>query len=235
MAQSHVHPSDQKASVWLAGLAFAVAAFALFHGEAAAVALVLMLCGFALVLARLRQELDEADARHGLPDEVNRIRELLARGAYRQALTLAHRVADLAQSARLQQVAVELVAWCELGLGRPDAARNALSWLSSSAELDPYCRAAVEDACGQSLYALHILERASRRSALSREATLLRIELYARLRGIEAACALALQKLAQLTRQDLERLLDFARSAGLQTPVLEPLDQRLRELSSHAT
>jgi hypothetical protein len=143
-------------------------------------------------------------------------------------------VAELAQSARLQHTAVELVAWCELGLGRPEAARDALSWLSGSARLDPYCRAAVEDASGQSLWALHILERAARRHGLSREATLLRIELCARFRGIEAACALALQKVAQLTRDDLASLLTFARDAGCQEPVLEPLSKRLNELSSHA-
>jgi hypothetical protein len=214
MAPSSAKPRDEKASVWLAGLAFAVAAFALFHGQAALVALVLMLCGFALVLKRVRQELDEADERQGLPDDVLRVRELLARGAHRQALTVAHRVAELAQSARLQHIGVELVAWCELGLDRPEAARNALSWLSGSSELDPYCRAVVEDACGQSLWALHLLERAARKKTLSREATLFRIELYARLRGVEAACELALKHLTVLKSEDAAQLVAFARASG---------------------
>lgn len=234
MAPGSVRQSEQKASVWLAGLAFAVAAFALFHGQAAAVALVLMMCGFALVLTRVRQELDEADVRQGLPEDVLRIRELLGRDAFSHALSLAHRVAELAQSARLQHAGVELVAWCELGLGRPDAARNALSWLAGSSQLDPYCRAAVEDACGQSLWALHILERAARRKALSREATLFRIDLYARLRGIDAACSLALQKLALLTPADITSLVGFAREAGCTESVLAPLLSRLQQLSRDA-
>jgi hypothetical protein len=89
--------------------------------------------------------------------------------------------------------------------------------------LDPYCCAAVEDACGQSRWALHILERAARRKALSREATLFRIELYARLRGLDAACALAVQKLALLSPADAESLLQFARAAGQPEPALAPL------------
>ena len=234
MARSTVHQADEKANLWLAGVAFAVAAFALFHGQAAGVALVLMTCGFALVLTRLRQERDEADARRGLNEETQRARELLARGAHRQALTIAHRIAELSQSARLQHAAVELVAWCELGLGRPQAARDALSWLDGSGQLDPYCRAAVEDARGQSLWALHILERAARRKPLSREATLLRIELYARLRGVEAACALAAQKLGLLTRADLEHLLAFAQAANCPAPPLTALSERIAALSSNA-
>lgn len=234
MTPSSARQRDEKASVWLAGLAFAVAAFALFHGQAGAVALVLMTCGFALVLTRVRQELDEADVRQGLPEDVLRIRELLGRGAHGHALSIAHRVAEQAQSARLQHTGVELVAWCELGLGHPDAARNALSWLAGSSQLDPYCRAAVEDACGQSLWALHILERAARRKSLSREATLFRIDLYARLRGIEAACTLAVQKLALLTPTDLKSLVGFARQAGCTEPVLAPVVARLEQLSRDA-
>lgn len=234
MAHSSARQSDEKASVWLAGLAFAVAAFALFHGQAAAVALVLMLCGFALVLTRVSQELDEADRRQGLPEDVQRIRELLGRGAHRQALTLAHRVAELAQSARLQHTGIELVAWCELGLDRPEAARNALSWLAGSSQLDPYCRAAVEDAFGQSRWALHILERAARRKSLSREATLFRIDLYARLRGVEAACALAVQKTALLTQADIASLVAFAQNAGCAEAAFAPLVTRLEQPSRDA-
>lgn len=226
MVRTTARETDEKASIWLAGLAFAVAAFALFHGHTAVIALVLMTCGFALVLTRLRQERDAADARLGLLDEAARVRELLGRGAHRHALAVAHRVAELAQSARLQHTAVELVAWCELGLNRPQAARDALSWLSGSSLLDPYCCAAVEDACGQSRWALHILERAARRQALSREATLFRIELYARLRGLEAACALAVQKLAQLSPADAESLVQFARAAGQPEATLAPLVAR---------
>ena len=229
MAATSARQTNTKASVWLAGLAFAVAAFALFHGRGAAIALALMTGGFSLILRRLRQERDEADARQGLLEDASRARELLARGAHRHALTLAHHIAELAQSAKLQHTAVELVAWCQLALGRPEAARNALSWLSGSNALDPYCRAAVEDACGQSLWALHLMERAARRQQLSREATLFRIDLYARLRGVEAACELARQSLAQLTRADLTSLLEFARSAGCAELRLEPLSQRLAE------
>lgn len=234
MVRTTVSQADEKASIWLAGLAFAVAAFALFHGHTAFIALVLMICGFALVLTRVRQERDEADTRLGLLEEVTRVRELLERGAYRHALAVAHRVAEHAQGARLQHTAVELVAWCELGLGRPQAARDALSWLSGSTELDPYCRAAVEDACGQSRWALHIMERAARRGALPREATLFRIELYARLRGVDAACALAGQKLAQLSAADARALVDFARAAGIGEPALAALTAHSLEPSSNS-
>ena len=205
---------DSKASIWVALLSFALAAFALCHGQAGLVALVAVACGFALIIARLRQEREEEDARQGLAEKLAQAQQLLNRGAVREALRLSQDVAELAQSARLQRAALELVAWCELGLDRPQAARNALSCLASAGVLDPYCYAAVEDACGDSLWALHIVEREAKRRELSREATLFRIDLYARLRGIEAACALTLQQLSRLRLEDVERVLRFADLAG---------------------
>jgi hypothetical protein len=213
MQSRPLHRPDPKASLWAAGLAFAVGAFALFQGQAGVVALLAAGCGFSLLFRRLRQERDEIDARLGLADELLRARELLSRGAQRQALSVAHLVAEQAHSARAQGMALELVAWSELGLGRPQAARNALSWVSGSGAVDPYCCAAVEDACGESLWALHIVERAAKKQQLSREATLFRIDLYARLRGVEAACALTLQELGRLRPEDAERVLSFARNA----------------------
>jgi hypothetical protein len=227
MQSTELRQSDAKASIWVALLAFAVAAFALCHGKAGLTALVAMTCGFALVFARLRQEREGADARLGLADELSRARDLFERGAHRHALRVAHDVAEQAQSARLQRAALELVAWCELSMGRPQAARDALSWVSGSGALDPFCVAAVEDACGQSLWALHLVERAARKRQLSREATLFRLDLYARLRGAEAACALALaqaqaqaqaqapQPMGRLRVDDLERVLAFAHAAGV--------------------
>jgi hypothetical protein len=203
-----------KASIWVALMAFVVAAFALCHGEAGLAALVATLCGFALVFARLRQEREEVDARLGLAEDLERARELMGRGAYPQALNLAQRVAELSQSARVQCTALEIIAWCQLALDRPEDARNALSCLNGADVIDPYCYAAVEDACGHSLWALHIVERAARKRQLSREATLFRIDLYARLRGIEAACALTLSQLGKLRMEDAERVLLFARDAG---------------------
>src|SRR4051812_29242839 len=185
-----------KASIWAAGVSFAVAAFALAHSSGAPLALVALACGFSLLFVRLRQERAEADARLGLPSELAHGRQLLERGAHRHALVVAHRIADAAQSAPLQRQALELVAWCQLGLGHAQAARNALSWIGGAGGLDPwldaYVCAAVEDACGASLWALHLLERAARKQRLSREAMLFRIDLYARVRGVEAALALTL-------------------------------------------
>ena len=71
----------------------------------------------------------------------------------------------------------------------------------------------MEDGCGQSLWALHIVERAAKKGQLSREATLFRIDLCARLRGIEAACWLTLQQLKRLRREDAERVLSCAHAA----------------------
>lgn len=203
-----------KASIGVALLAFVVAALALCHGEAGLTSLVATACGFALVFARLRQEREQVDARLGLDESILQARELMARGAHRQALNLAERVAELARSARLQRAALEIIAWCQLALDRPDNARNALSCVNGADVIDPYCYAAVEDACGHSLWALHIVERAARKQPLSREATLFRIDLYARLRGVEAACALTLSQLGKLRRQDAERVLNFAHSTG---------------------
>ena len=203
-----------KASMWVALMAFVVAAFALFHVEAGLTALVAIICGFALLFARLRDERAAFDARLDLADDLARARELMERGAYRQALNLTQRVAELAQSARLQCMALEIIAWCQLALDRPEEARNALSCLNGADVIDPYCYAAVEDACGHSLWALHIVERAARKRQLSREATLFRIDLYARLRGIEAACALTLSQLGRLRLEDAERVLRFAHGAG---------------------
>jgi len=212
--------NDSKANIWVAFLSFGMAAFALCHSQAGLIALVAMVCGFALVLVRLRQERDEVDARLGLADKLSHAQELLERGAMRDALRLSQEVAELALSARLQRAGLELVAWCELGLDRPQAARNALSCLTNAGTLDPYCYAAVEDACGHSLWALHIVERAAKRRELSREATLFRIDLYARLRGIEAACTLTLQQLGRLRLEDVERVLRFADLAGKSSAAL---------------
>ena len=216
MPSTQAHPGEAKARLQIALLAFAVAAFALCHRHADVTALVAAGGGFWLVLARLRQERDAVDARLGLADELARAQGLLARDAHRQALQVAHDVAERAQSERLQRAALELVAWCELALGRPRAARDALSWLTGSGKVDPYCVAAVEDGCGHGLWALHIVERAAKRRPLSREATLFRIDLCARLRGVEAACSLTLQQLARLRREDAERVLGFARAAHVE-------------------
>ncbi len=214
MQSTELRRSDNKASLWVALLSFAFAAFALCHGKAGLTALVATTCGGSLVFARLRQERDAADARLGLADELARARELLERGAHRHALKVSHDVAEQAHSANVQLAALELVAWCELGMGRPQAARDALSWVSGSGTLDPYCVAAVEDACGESLWALHLVERAAKKRQLSREATLFRIDLYGRLRGVEAACKLALQQLPRLRAEDAERVLGFALAAN---------------------
>jgi len=192
------------------------------------------LCGSWLLLKSAKQKRYAGDALRGLPDALRYARELLSRGAHREALVAARRVAELAQSACIQRAAIELVAWCELALNEPAAARDALSWLGSSGELDQYCRAAVEDACGDSLWALHILERAARRKALPREATLFRIDLYARLRGIEAACRLAMQQAAQLTPKDASRLLHHAREAACPESTLVALTRAFGGASSHA-
>lgn len=217
MQSARAQRNDPKASMWAAGASFAVAAFALSHAYASGpVALIALACGFSLLFVRLRQERREGDARRGLPAEVERARELLERGAYRHALAVAYRVADAAHSAPIQRQALELVAWCQLGLGCPEAARNALSWLTAAGGLDPcldvYVCAAVEDACGASLWALHLLERAARKKQLSREATLLLIDLNARVRGVEAACALTLRELSRLTKEDVQNVMAFVRA-----------------------
>ncbi len=227
MQSNELRRRDAKASIWVALLAFAVAAFALCQGKAGLTALVAMACGFSLVFARLRQERDAADARLGLADELSRAHQLFERGAHRHALRIGHDVAEQAQSAHVQRAALELVAWCELGMGRPQAARDALSWVSGSGTLDPYCVAAVEDACGESLWALHLVERAARKRQLSREATLFRIDLYARLRGIEPACALAVQQLTRLRPDDVERVLGCARSANVESEAVAALARAL--------
>jgi len=192
------------------------------------------LFGSWLLLKGAKQKRYASDALRGLPDALRYGRELLSRGAHREALGVARRVAELAHSAHVQRAAIELVAWCELALNDPGAARDALSWLGSSGELDQYCRAAVEDACGDSLWALHILERAAQRRALPREATLFRIDLYARFRGMEAACRLAMQQAAQLTPKDASRLLDHARRAACSESTLAALTRALGGVSGHA-
>jgi hypothetical protein len=192
--------------------AFALSAWSLCVAEHGVATLISLAAGFALVLARLRQARADHEARLGLADELALARVLLERGAYRQALPIARRVAEQARLTRTQRSALETVAWCELGLGRPGPARDALSWVPAE-ELDVLCQAAVEDACGDSLFALHLLESAAKRGPLSREARLFWIDLCARSRGVEAACLLTLQQLKSLRLEDAERVLELARSA----------------------
>lgn len=192
--------------------AFALSAWALCVAEHGVATLISLAAGFALLLARIRQVRADLEARLGLAGELELSRLLLERGAYGQALPIARRVAEQARLTRTEQRALETVAWCELGLGRPGPARDALSWAAADS-LDVLCRAAVVDACGDSLFALHLLESAAKRRPLSREARLFWIDLCARIRGIEAACLLTLRQLKNLRLEDAERVLEFARSA----------------------
>jgi hypothetical protein len=194
-------------------LSFALAAWALLVAHNGAATLISLAAGFVLWLARLRQGRAEAEARLGLAEDLALAQLLLGRGAYGEALPIARRVAQQAQLTRTEQAALETVAWCELGLGRPRQARDALSWVRPPESVDLLCCAVVEDACGDTLWALHLLESAARRGPITREARLFWIDLCARSRGIEAACWLTLQQLKCLKLEDAERVLEFARHA----------------------
>ena len=194
-------------------LAFALSTWALLVADHGVATLISLAAGFALLLSRLRQKRADIEARLGLADELELARVLLGRGAHGQALPIARRVAEQARLTRTQQSALETVAWCELGLGRPGPARDALSWVRQQEAIDVLCSAAVADACGDSLWALHLLEKAARRGPITREARLFWIDLCVRSRGIEAACLLTLQQLKSLRLEDAERVLEFARSA----------------------
>jgi hypothetical protein len=193
--------------------AFALSAWALCVAEHGVATLISLAAGFALLLARIRQARVDLETRLGLAGELELSRLLLERGAYGQALPIARRVAELARLTRTQERALETVAWCELGLGRPGPARDALSWVPADS-LDVLCRAAVLDACGHSLFALRLLESAAKRGPLSREARLFWIDLCARCRGIEAACLLTVRQLKNLQLEDAERVLEFAGGAS---------------------
>jgi hypothetical protein len=206
-------------------LAFALSGAALWLMELGSTTLVLLVAGFALLFAQQRRARDAFEARLGLADELDLATVLLGRGAHGDALVIASRVAERARCPRTQCAALELIAWSQLGMSRPQAARDALSWVRSPEALDPLCCAAVEDACGDSLWALHLLENAARRKQLSREATLLRIDLCARLRGVQAACTLTLHELERLSLDDAQRVLQFA--AGESGDAVEALEQAL--------
>lgn len=207
-------------------LAFVLSGAALWLVELGSTTLVLLTAGFALLFARQRHARDAVEARMGLAAELDLARLLLERGAHTHALIAASRVAERARCARTQRAALELMAWSHLGLNRPQAARDALSWVRSPEALDPLCCAAVEDACGESLWALHLLENAARRRRLSREATLFRIDLHARLRGAEAACRLTLQELEHLMLDDARRVLAFASAGAAASALAEAVASR---------
>ncbi len=194
-------------------LAFALAAWSLLIAGNGAATLISLAAAGALTLARMRQRRAEAELLLGLPAELELARTLLMRGAHTQALAVGRRVAEQARCGSTQRSALEIVAWSELGCGRPERAQNALSWLHSDDALDVLCRAAVADACGDSLWALHLVEDAARRRLLTREARLFWIDLCARRRGIEAACRLTLEQLKSLRLEDAERVLEFAKHA----------------------
>ena len=211
--------------------AFVLSALALWWVELGTSTLVLLTAGFALLISGQRRARDAVDRRLGLAEELELAGILLRRGAHGDALAIASRVAEHARSPRMQCRALEVLAWAHLGLGRPQAARDALSWVRPPEALDPLCCAAVEDACGESLWALHLLENAARRRPLSREGTLFLIDLNARLRGIEAACRLTLSELPRLTLDDARRVLAFAGtlSGGAVTALARALHHREAE------
>jgi hypothetical protein len=209
-------------------LAFALAGCALWFVENGWVTLISLAAGFSLLVSRLQRDRAEIEAKLGLHDQLELARALLSRGAHGQARAIAGRVAEEARNPRTQRAAVEALAWAELGLGRPQSARNALSWVPLDA-VDQYCCAVVEDACGNSFWALHIIESAGRKSRLSREAKRFWIDLCARLRGLEAACQLTLRELGGLDPDDARRVLDCALAAGLTAPA-QALEKALAEL-----
>jgi hypothetical protein len=210
--------------------AFVLSAAALWLMNLGSTALVLMIAGFALLLSQQRRARDAVDQRLGLAAELELARTLLERGAHGGALAIAGRVAEHARSPSMQRAALEVMAWAHLGLGRPQSARDALSWVRSFEALDPLCCAAVEDACGESLWALHLLENAARRRRLSREAILFLIDLNARLRGVEAACRLTLRELERLTIDDAHRVLSFA--GDLRSTAVAALSEALHGLEA---
>jgi hypothetical protein len=191
-------------------LSFVLSGMALWLLELGVTSVVLLVSGFALLFAQQRRAREAVDAQLGLAAELELADLLLGRAAHGDALVVACRVAERASSPRLQRAAVEAIAWAQLGLGRPTAARDALSWVRPQEALDPLCCAAVEAACGESRWALHLLDNAARRRPLSREATLFRIDLCAQLRGVEDACRLTLRELGTVTHEDARRVLAFA-------------------------
>jgi hypothetical protein len=211
LSDSTLQAFDGAACVAATLLAFPLAGCALLLERSSIAALILLSAGFALLLTARQRANAEGDARLRLSEQLELARLLLGRGAHGKACSIAREVAERARSPRTQLAAVETLAWCELGLGRPLSARNALSWIRPLEALDAYCCAAVEDACGNSLWALRILEEAGRRASLSPNAQRFWIDLCARVRGVEAACQLTLRQLAELDRGDALRVLEFAR------------------------
>lgn len=207
-------------------LALPLAGGALCFVSYAPMALVLFVAWVTLSVSRLRRSQAESEAQFGLAEKLERAQFLLQQGAHGASRSLARQVADEARTPETQRAVVETLAWCELGLGRPEAARAALSCIPVYV-LDPYCRAAVAEACGHAHEALGILQATHVKKPLSRPAIQLQIELKARLHGAAEACECALQNVHSLTREDIERVLNFAGEART-VPAAQALTRALQ-------
>lgn len=185
--------------------------------------LLLVFGGAALisVLEWAKRRRGEIDVRLGLPVQLETAKLLLAGGRYFEASHLAEVVATRTRVNGTQSAALEILAWSYLGLSRPEKARQALARARFPHAVDPYCRAAVEDASGFRDRAIGILQLARQNGGLVRESATFLIDLYARQGAFDQACALALAEMDILGADNARLVVEAALEANAFGPAAE--------------
>ncbi len=150
--------------------------------------------------------------------ELKTARELLAQGADAQAARAASDAVSHAKTSRTRCAALTVQAWATLGMGYAESARAVLERIDPPYELDLYCYAAVQAACGRSLLAIQALEDSRSSRSLCCGGAKLLVELYVRQNRLDRAVTAAIQTRQVLGAENCRIVLQAAREAGALSP-----------------
>ncbi len=153
---------------------------------------------------------DNADVREGLDERLLEGRRALDEGDTRRARDLALEVSERARTDAMRDAAGVLLAWIHVADHDGPRARSALARLSPRAAIDPYTLAAVEDAAGNAVGALQILEIARQQGMRAVPMSKLLIDLYARAGELSRAVQVAADDVEILGQSDSRKVLGAA-------------------------
>jgi hypothetical protein len=145
-------------------------------------------------------------------------RELLEQGSDAPAARAASEAISDAKTIHTRCAALTALAWARLGMGYPESAKAALDRIDPPHELDLYCYAAVQAACGNTRLAIQALEDSRSSRSLCCAGAKLLVDLYVRQNRLDRAVAAAIQTRRVLGADNCRIVLLAAREAGALTP-----------------